>query len=444
MDRVYSIQVDFKYTEKIITDVAFKQFDYGTSYLDINLTFEDEPISLTDEVIVAVFKNSKGNLILDENNKTVKSFGYIVNMGEGRVLIQIPNEILKVKGTCTCELVSFLSDGIARRTTQAFNFKIVSSITELEDIVVPDELLSIIGTFKCGTAFAGFTRGNSIQTLSMDDLFYEKTLWEDGVTLVNAFNLNKIEDSIEKMFLNVSEIKNDLSTTKDTVSNLQSEIDTLHSGISNLNGENILYFTEADTSITSVKDALDKLLYVPLTLNFSCRTPLFERGTTVNEIWFDWSYNKKVSYQKFNGETIDSELRSYKYTQPFTSNKNFTLVANDGKKEYNKSVNVTFSNGRYWGVSSSNVYDSNFIKSLNKELNESRVKTFTVNCGEGQYVFYCFPSKAGTPTFTVGGFKGGFIKVDTIAFENNLGFIENYDIWKSENSNLGSITVVVG
>ena len=144
MDRIYSIQLDFKYTEKVITSVAFKQYDYGTSYLDITLTFEDQPISLGSEVIVAVFKNSKGKMILDDNNNLVRSFGYITNVGQGRVLIQIPDEILKIKGSCSCEIVSFLPDGIARRTTQAFSFQIVSSIAELEDIVVPDELLSIV------------------------------------------------------------------------------------------------------------------------------------------------------------------------------------------------------------------------------------------------------------------------------------------------------------
>ena len=46
MDRVHSLQLDFMYTEKLITDVSFKQYDYGTSYLDISLTFNGEPCSI--------------------------------------------------------------------------------------------------------------------------------------------------------------------------------------------------------------------------------------------------------------------------------------------------------------------------------------------------------------------------------------------------------------
>ena len=64
--------------------------------------------------------------------------------------------------------------------------------------------------------------------------------------------------------------------------------------ISNLPCENILYTTEADTSIETVKDALDKLLYSPLTISFSTPTTIFEKGTVIESIWFNWSYNKKI------------------------------------------------------------------------------------------------------------------------------------------------------
>ena len=83
------------------------------------------------------------------------------------------------------------------------------------------------------------------------------------------------------------------------------------------------------------------------------------------------------------------------------------------------------------------------LKTLSKELNESRAKTFTVDCGNSQYIFYCIPSRLGTPVFTVGGFSGGFYKVNTIQFSNDFGYVESYDIWKSTNNNLGNTTVVV-
>ena len=113
------------------------------------------------------------------------------------------------------------------------------------------------------------------------------------------------------------------------------------------------------------------------------------------------------------------------------------------EKEYNRSIEISFLNGIYWGVSSSTVYDNNFIKTLTKQLSDNRKRTITVDCNEGQYIYYCLPTRLGTPSFSVGGFSGGFDKVSTILFENNSGFTENYDIWKSTNSNLGNTTVKV-
>ena len=45
--------------------------------------------------------------------------------------------------------------------------------------------------------------------------------------------------------------------------------------------------------------------------------------------------------------------------------------------------------------------------------------------------------------FKVGGFEGGFSKVSTILFTNIYNFTENYDIYRSDNVNLGDITVVI-
>ena len=79
---------------------------------------------------------------------------------------------------------------------------------------------------------------------------------------------------------------------------------------------------------------------------------------------------------------------------------------------------------------------------LTKTLTNSRQNTFSVSCGDGQYVYFAIPTHFGTPTFSVGGFSRGFVKVSTLDFTNKFGYTEPYDIWKSENSNLGNILVL--
>ena len=89
-------------------------------------------------------------------------------------------------------------------------------------------------------------------------------------------------------------------------------------------------------------------------------------------------------------------------------------------------------------------YNSEFILSLNKQLASSKNTTFTTNCGDSQYIYFAIPSRFGTPTFSVGGFVGGFVKAATIDFPNYSGYTEKYDIYRSNNPSLGNKTVTVG
>ena len=214
--------------------------------------------------------------------------------------------------------------------------------------------------------------------------------------------------------------------------------------VDNVTPVNATNLNEIEDKLKEHQKALDELLYVPLTIDLtSNKTATLEIGTTVDSVVFNWNYNKDVISQKFNNEVLEANLRSYTYNLSFNQDKAFKLEANDGKGDFNKSISFNFLNGRYFGVSNSNIYDSDFIKTLSKELSTSKSKTFTVNCKEGQYIYYCVPSRFGECNFKVGGFEGGFNKVDTINFVNASGYAESYDIYKSNNSNLGNTTVVV-
>ena len=251
---------------------------------------------------------------------------------------------------------------------------------------------------------------------------YIKTYWQNG-DLITAKKLNNIENAIYMCDTRINSVMDDNDF---------------------INIEKVSYSNPSDTSISNVKDALDKLLYFDLAISLSSNiASTLEKGRVVDNVTFNWTYNKEVVTQKFNGVLLDNSVRSYNYTTPFNSNKTFTLNANDGNKDFSRNIGFSFLNGRYWGVSNASEYNSDFIKTLSKELSSSRNKTFTVNCGEGQHIFYCIPTSFGTPTFTVGGFSGGFSKVSTIQYSNIHGHVESYDIWKSTNSNLGNTTVVV-
>ena len=60
---------------------------------------------------------------------------------------------------------------------------------------------------------------------------------------------------------------------------------------------------------------------------------------------------------------------------------------------------------------------------------------------DGDYIYFAIPSVMGTPRFSVNGLIGGFFLERTINFNNQYGATINYNIWRSDNPNLGRILV---
>ena len=167
-----------------------------------------------------------------------------------------------------------------------------------------------------------------------------------------------------------------------------------------------------------------------------------ELGSSQN-VTLNWSYNRDIKSQKINDENLDNTIRSKSYGN-VTTGTTYTLTAISVLDfTTSKSVSITFANGVYYGKSSSTDYNSNLIKSLNKELSTNKSRTITVDASANEYIYYCVPTRLGECSFNVNGFDGGFDKVATISFANDFGYKEDYYIYKSTNSNLGSTTVIV-
>lgn len=124
----------------------------------------------------------------------------------------------------------------------------------------------------------------------------------------------------------------------------------------------------------------------------------------------------------------------------------FTLTAKRGTNTKVATTSVTWTQKVFWGVSVvPGAYNEAFIEGLaSNALATSRARTISVNAGLGQKIYYAYRNAYGDATFTVGGFSGGFTKVAaSVPVTNINGFTENYEVWESDNPNLGATTVVV-
>ena len=204
--------------------------------------------------------------------------------------------------------------------------------------------------------------------------------------------------------------------------------------------------TNVEEALDTLKSQMEDVLYEAIQItSFTNDVGTVEMGSTVNTVVLNWATNKTPEELTLDGEGIDKSLKTKTIENAnIKSNKTYTLKAKDERDaEATKTTAINFLNGVYWGVAEDkSSFDSAFILGLTKGLQGSKGKTFTVNAGATQHIYYAIPSRYGTPSFKVGGFEGGFAKADTIEFTNASGYAESYDIYKSDNPGLGNTTVV--
>lgn len=183
----------------------------------------------------------------------------------------------------------------------------------------------------------------------------------------------------------------------------------------------------------TVEEALDDVLYKKIEItSFTNTVGVVEMGSTVDAVTLNWATNKVPSTLTLDGTAVDVASKTKALT-------GLGLKAS-------KTTSVTFQNGVFFGVSTVNTEDgvtNDLILSFTKNLAGTRTRTFTVNSGSGQYIYYVYPSRLGKASFNVGGFDGGFVLFKTMQVTNASGYAEEFYIYKSENHNLGNTTVTV-
>lgn len=219
----------------------------------------------------------------------------------------------------------------------------------------------------------------------------------------------------------------------------------------NINGttaiQQISYTNDAYEHIKTLEDALNQLLYKELTVAVSCNPNVAERGSTVNSVTLSWTYNKtNIKTQTVNNilKPVNNVLNySETITGPFKSKQTWTVVGNDGTKSKTASTSLNFYPAIYYG-SAKSINSSKDVESLSRSVRENRKTSLTVTATGDNYIFICIPHEYDPATFTVGGFTGGFTLVnDNFYLTKYQNTSVRYRIYKSDNSGLGTQTIIV-
>ena len=213
--------------------------------------------------------------------------------------------------------------------------------------------------------------------------------------------------------------------------------------------------------IEALREEMGGLSYVPIDiLSFAANLKYIEKGRTLNSngkesISFTWNLTKTPNTLKLNGlndgaaqPAVTATALTTNSYPAFSSDTTFTLVATDAKNTVSKNFTIKSVHGLYYGVkkiTSDTVVNNAFIKGLTKKLSETRETTITFTAGADEYIIFASPVDYGECIFKVGGFEGGFERMD----KNNFGYVNDYNVaadyyvYKSVNPNLGTTTVQV-
>ena len=269
------------------------------------------------------------------------------------------------------------------------------------------------------------------------------TVMGKAVLGLSKLATGEIKNAFDKEGNYIREIHNDGDVlTADIINKFEEALETNTKAIKAGTG-NAYDDTAIKADITELKSKVWDIQN-PFNISaFSIEPNTAQMGSTASPK-LTWNYtHRTIKAQTINNEAIENTLRMKTFTG-VTATTTYTLAAtsnSDIKKS--KSATITFANGVYYGKSTTSTYDSALISGLTKQLSNSKGRTITVNAGAGEYIFYCIPSRLGTCSFNVGGFDGGFSKVATIEFTNSDSYAENYDIYKSDNANLGNTNVTI-
>ena len=261
----------------------------------------------------------------------------------------------------------------------------------------------------------------------------------------------KHEKDIDEIYGELQNLESIAGTNVKAISDIREILKGMGGG-PNQDEEQNQKLQQLEDNYGELKSVVDELLYVPISIDeFKSSVTSAEKGSTVTETTLSWVLNKDPEAVSIDGVDVEP-LESADYTLrdlAITANKKFTLSATDGKKTVTKDASINFYNGVYYGAATAPAsYDSAFIIALGnsgkKVLRGSKLTSFTVTAGEGEYIYYCLPVSMGKCTFkVVGSLPGGFELVSTLAYTNEYGHPEQYYIYRSTNAGLGETPLEV-
>lgn len=187
----------------------------------------------------------------------------------------------------------------------------------------------------------------------------------------------------------------------------------------------------------------------PFTItSFTNTVNAVEKGVTVNDATFNWTFNKVETDQTISPplEHPVIGIRQKIYAGlGLTVDQTWTLWGEDATDSSDTATStIYFRSKRYWEANILTSVTSAQINAMaGQELATSYTTSKSFDCSGGKYIWFCYPESWGTATFWIGGIQVTFT-LSTVSHTNASGYTCNYSCYRSNNLQHGNpISVVI-
>ena len=278
-----------------------------------------------------------------------------------------------------------------------------------------------------------------------------RTALHDSIEAVNTDTESKLSRAGGTMTGNIMMNSNKItsSATPSGITDYTNKqyVDERDTDILSYDNEQYPECTTTKLAIDKIFDKIDYVLPVISSLTMSPSTSTYEIGFIIgaNALTFNWVINKDVTGVTFDGRSLSASARTCKNATSVSSNKTFTLSVGDGQNTASKSIAISFQPKIYFGGSSQESgYNSSFILGLdNSRLCSSKSGSFTITADAGEYAYICIPARYGVPNVKIGGFDTELVAAGAINNTNASGYTESYNIYRTSQKGLGTLTMVI-
>lgn len=189
--------------------------------------------------------------------------------------------------------------------------------------------------------------------------------------------------------------------------------------------------------IQTVKQALDKILKKPLTINsFTSDINVYDSGDYLTGFNISWNISKQptkltlyINNEKVNIDNIKSGTKNI--TGKFIGNVLVRLEAQSSDEVVTHNITIQPVIPLYFGT------DSDYTKDQ-KVLTASTSGTITITAETDQFIYLITPFKI---TQFVNGFEGGFETLDPFTITTKLNNTIKYYVYRSDYAGLGKTTI---